>query len=153
MGRRSWIRLGLVVLAVPSLEVGLWAVVATSNWFAEFPGFGRQWTAAEPPFNEHLATDAGAGFLAVGVVLGLAAWWLERRLVIAALVGALAFMVPHALYHLSNRVLDGVDAALSCGSLLGQVTVATVLLAAVVRSGVGADEVSRARTGSPGGGG
>lgn len=151
MERRSWIRLGLVVLAVPSLQVGVWAVVATSNWFAEFPGFGRHWTAAEPPFNEHLATDAGAGFLAVGVVLALAAWWLERRLVITALVGALAFMIPHTLYHLRSRTLDGVDLILSYGSLIGQVVLAAVLLAVVVRSGVG--EVSRGRTDSPGGGG
>lgn len=157
MERRSWIRLGLVVLAVPSLQVGTWAVVATSNWFAEFPGFGRGWTAAEPPYNEHLATDAGAGFLALGVVLALAAWWLDRRLVTAALVGALAFMVPHTLHHLIDPALDGADLVASQGSLVGQLVLAAVLLVAVVRSGVGeaagGEALSSGRAGSGGGAG
>jgi len=34
--------------------------------------------AAEPPYNAHLATDAGAGLLASGLVLLVAAWLSDR---------------------------------------------------------------------------
>ena len=44
-----------------------------------FPGWDPRLVAAEPPFNEHLAGDAGAGFLATGAIVLLAAWWAERR--------------------------------------------------------------------------
>ena len=55
-----WVRLGMVVtLAVPQLVTGLWAVIATRNWFERFPGVDPRLVAAEPPFNAHLATDAG----------------------------------------------------------------------------------------------
>jgi hypothetical protein len=60
----DWVRLGLVALAVPQVVTGTWALVDASHWFDHFPGFDPRLAAAEPPFNAHLATDAGAGFLA-----------------------------------------------------------------------------------------
>lgn len=98
----DWVRLGLVALAVPQLVTGTWALVDASHWFDHFPGFDPRLAAAEPPFNAHLATDAGAGFLATGVVLLLAARWGDRRSVVLSLVGYATFAVPHLVYHAAN---------------------------------------------------
>ncbi len=98
-----WVRLGMViVLAVPQLAIGLWAVLAPANWFEKFPGIDPRFVAAEPPFNAHLATDAGAGFLATGIALAAAAAWGQRRVVQLALLTCLAFTLPHAIYHATN---------------------------------------------------
>ncbi|MBW3649340.1 MAG: hypothetical protein KY458_02105 [Actinobacteria bacterium] len=94
------VRLGIfVTLAVPQLLIGVWAVMAPRNWFQTFPGVDPRLVAAEPPFNMHLATDAGAGFLATGVALAVAALWGHRVAVHMALVVFAAFAVPHLMYH------------------------------------------------------
>lgn len=98
-----WVRLGMaIVLGVPQLVVGLWAVLAPESWFEDFPGFDPRLVAAEPPFNRHLATDAGAGFLATGVVLVVAALWARRSGVLIALLAFAAFGVPHLAYHVAH---------------------------------------------------
>ncbi|MBJ30436.1 MAG: hypothetical protein CL466_03330 [Acidimicrobiaceae bacterium] len=48
--------------------------------------------SALPPFNEHLAANTGAGLLVAGA-------WLRRDATVVALVGYLAFSVPHAVFH------------------------------------------------------
>lgn len=94
------VRLGIfVTLAVPQLVIGLWAVAAPRSWFDSFPGIDPRLVAAEPPFNMHLATDTGAGFLATGVALAVAAAWGHRVAVQMALLTFAAFAVPHTLYH------------------------------------------------------
>jgi hypothetical protein len=99
----SWVRLGVAVgLAAPQLLIGLWAVTAPANWFRNFPGFDPRLVAAEPPFNDHLASDAGAGFVATGVVLLVAAIWGNRASLLTALLAYGAFTVPHVLYHATN---------------------------------------------------
>lgn len=98
----GWVRAGAALLAVPQLVTGLWAVLDTRGWYDNFPGFGPMLVAAEPPYNAHLASDAGAGFIATGVVLVLAAVWGERRPMQLALGGLLAFAVAHLLYHAPN---------------------------------------------------
>ena len=98
----TWTRWAVAALAVPQLITGLWAVVNPDHWFRTFPGFGPLLVAAEPPFNAHLASDAGAGFLATGVVALLAAYWGDRRLVTVAGLALLAFALPHFLYHASH---------------------------------------------------
>ena len=97
-----WVRLALVALAVPSVLTGLWAVASPQGWFEDFPGFDPRLVAAEPPFNEHLATDAGAGLLASGVVLLVAAALADGRSVRLALVANAAFTIPHSLWHTFN---------------------------------------------------
>lgn len=99
---RRWARPLLVVLAVPNLVAGGWAIVAPESWFEDFPGWAPRLVAAIPPYNEHLATDAGAGLLAAGVLLVAAAWSMHRDVVIVAMIGVLAFAAPHALYHWAN---------------------------------------------------
>jgi hypothetical protein len=98
----SWVRLGLVALAVPQAITGLWAILDPSGWFTDFPGFDPRLVAAEPPYNVHLATDVGGGFLATAVALLLAAWWADRRTVFLALATYLALAVPHLAYHAAN---------------------------------------------------
>lgn len=97
-----WVRLALVALAVPNLATGAWAVVDPHGWFDGFPGFDPRLVAAEPPFNEHLATDAGAGLLASGVVLLVAAWFADGRSVRLGLIAYGTFAIPHAAWHALN---------------------------------------------------
>ncbi|MBJ8346534.1 hypothetical protein [Antrihabitans sp. YC2-6] len=95
----EWSRWVLAGLAVPQLVTGTWAVVNPEHWYRSFPGFGPMLVAAEPPFNEHLASDAGSGFLATGVIALLAALWGERLIVAIAAAGLLAFAIPHFVFH------------------------------------------------------
>jgi hypothetical protein len=95
----SWVRVGLVALAVPQLIIGIWAMVAPHHWYENFPGVHPHLISAEPPYNAHLATDAGIGFFATGVGLVLAAALARRAGVYVGLAAFGAFAVPHALYH------------------------------------------------------
>ncbi len=58
------------------------------GFYDGFPGGGRQWVAGDGPYNANLVGDAGVAFLAVGVVLLLAAMWMDARLIQAAAVAA-----------------------------------------------------------------
>jgi len=58
--------------------------------------------AAIPPYNSHLAVDAGAGLLAAGVISTYAFFVPKRQVLLTAMAGVLAFSVPHAGFHLLN---------------------------------------------------
>lgn len=105
----AWLRVLMVLLAVPNVITGLWAAIDPTHWYDTFPGWAPQLVAAFPPYNEHLATDAGSGLLASGVVMGLAAWWPRREVVITAAVAYLAFALPHFVWHAVNPA-DGLTA-------------------------------------------
>ncbi|HMG41176.1 MAG TPA: hypothetical protein VK611_07585 [Acidimicrobiales bacterium] len=98
----TWVRLGLLALGLPNVLAGMWAVAAPESWFDSFPGWDPRLVAAEPPYNAHLATDAGAGLLASGVVLVAAAWLGDTRSVRLGLLAFATFSVPHAAYHAFN---------------------------------------------------
>lgn len=98
--RAGRLRTGLGVLAVVYTLLGGWALVAPASFYNDFPAPGMGWVAELPPFNEHLVTDVGAGFLAIAAMQVLAAVWLQRRLVQAALVATLVQAVPHLGFHL-----------------------------------------------------
>jgi len=99
----TWVRVVMVVaLAAPQLLVGLWALIAPHNWYDTFPGFDPHLISAEPPFNQHLATDVGAGFFATGVALIVAAALARRSGVYVALAAYAAFTVPHVIYHATH---------------------------------------------------
>jgi hypothetical protein len=102
-----WQRLGLLVLGIPQTAAGLWALVAPRDWYDMFPGGGREWLPAFGPYNEHFAIDAGVGIFAAGVLALLAAGLLERRVVQVAMIGYLAWSLPHAIWHLT--ALDALD--------------------------------------------
>jgi hypothetical protein len=92
-------RVLLVVLAVSQAVPGVWALALPRSFYEVFPYGGTPWVALLPPYNEHLVRDAGAGMLALAVALALAAWWLDRRVVIVAVAALLTFVVPHAIFH------------------------------------------------------
>jgi hypothetical protein len=125
----GWIRLGIIVtLALPHLAIGLWAILAPRRWFDSFPGFGPALVAAEPPFNEHLVTDVGAGFLAVGVALLVAAVWARRAGVQVALIAFAAFTLPHVIFHASHPA----DALTTFENVMNPLALASGLGLAVV---------------------
>lgn len=136
-GVSRWVRIGLALIAVPQLITGLWAILAPRNWYDEFPGVGPSLVAAEPPFNTHLATDAGAGFLATGVALLAAALIARRSGVYIALLTYLVFAVVHFIYHLAHHAPGLSDAAhLGNALLLGSgIVVAAVLAWGARRTG------------------
>src|SRR3954451_4832762 len=60
-------RLLLMLVGLLDAATGLWALADPRGWFDKFPGFGHHLVSGQGgAFNEHLASDAGAGFLAVG---------------------------------------------------------------------------------------
>lgn len=134
-GVPTWVRVVLVVLGAPNAVAGLWAVAAPEHWFEHFPGWDPRLVAAEPPFNAHLAGDAGAGLLASGVVLLGAAWLADRRSVLLGIVASAAFTVPHAAYHTLNPApgLSSSQDLQNAGTLLAAVAVTVVLAVAVLR--------------------
>ncbi|MFD9700981.1 hypothetical protein [Lentzea sp. NPDC059081] len=95
-------RISLAVIGLTSVYVGIFAYFATGSWYAHFPGFGLRWLPQLGPYNEHLAKDVGAAYLAFAV-LSLAALAYARRQVVVRLVGAalLVFNVLHFVYHLT----------------------------------------------------
>ncbi|MDL9936473.1 hypothetical protein QSJ18_06940 [Gordonia sp. ABSL1-1] len=95
----GWARLLLVVVGIPQVVTGLWAVSAPQHFFDHFPGLGPMLVAAEPPFNHHLVSDTGSGFLATGVLVLIAAIWGLRPLVFVASICLIVFAVPHSVFH------------------------------------------------------
>lgn len=130
-----WVRLAMVALGVPNALAGLWAVLSPQGWFDDFPGWDPRLVAAEPPFNEHLATDAGAGLLASGVLVLAAAWIASRAAARLALFGYGAFAIPHAAWHVFNPSdnLSGADEIQSIGSVVFAAVATVGLYAAVSR--------------------
>jgi len=131
----KWVRVVLVLLAVPNIVAGIWAIVSPQSWFDKFPGWAPRLVAANPPYNEHLASDAGGGLLATGVAALLAFIWFRRDVLIVAMITYLCFAAPHLLFHLANPsdLLSSSERATAelPGLILAVVGAAGVLLWAV----------------------
>ena len=130
MDLRLVTRVALGYLAVVSLQVGVWALLAPRSFYHEFPGFGRAWVSVDGPFNEHLIRDVGSLNLALAAVLIAAAVRLTRPLVTTAAVAALAWGVPHAVYHAVET--DGYATSDLVASLTGLVVFAALPVALLV---------------------
>ena len=122
-------RLILLVLGVPNAVAGGWAVLAPVNWYQDFPGWSPRLASALPPFNEHLVSDSGSGLFAAGLLALMAAWCMRREVTVVAMLGYLAFALPHAVFHLRHPAAD-----LSTGANVANTAVLwfAVLLAIVV---------------------
>jgi hypothetical protein len=129
-GRRTAIRAGFALLAVAQGGAALWALLAPRSFYEGFPGFGRHWVSALPPFNEHLVADYGASFLALAVLAALAAILMERRVLQVAAVCWLVGSVPHLVYHLGTT--DAYSTSDNLGSLVGLAVFAGIPLAVLV---------------------
>lgn len=126
---RKEFRAVLIALGAPLVALGAWAVFAPRSWFDDFPGGGRHWVSALGPYNEHLSTDVGAFFLAIGGLLFFAAVVLERRLVQAALGAVLVYSIPHLVWHLGELgPYETLDKVLNVISLSLLVVVPVVML-------------------------
>ncbi len=128
MSRRSK-RLILLVLGVPNVVAGAWAILSPVDWYEDFPGWSPRLVSALPPFNEHLVSDSGSGLLAAGLLALMGAWRLRRDVTVVVPLGYLAFALPHAVFHLRHPAAD-----LSTGANLANTTVLwlAVLLVIVV---------------------
>ena len=148
---RRRVRAALVYLSASFLVVGLWATLAPSSFYDGFPGGGRHWVAGDGPYNAHLVGDAGVGFLAVGLVLLLAAVWMDIRVVQAACGAVVVHDGPHLLFHLRhpNETLESRDSWLSNGGLAFGMLIALVILVAVSRARANPDLLAVARAGVP----
>lgn len=119
MTHERWLRIALGYLALSSLQIGLWALLAPSSFYNDFPGLGQAaWIAADGPYNEHLIRDVGALNLALVFVLVAAAVTLSRQLILTAAGAALVWGVPHLIYHMfADDELSGSDVAVSLSGL------------------------------------
>ena len=126
-------RLALVALGAPLLALGAWAVFAPRSWFDDFPGGGRHWVSPLGPYNEHLATDVGAFFLAIGGLLIFAAVVLERRAIQMALGALLVYSIPHLIWHLGELdPYEDLDKVLNVISL-GLIVVVPIVMLFLLR--------------------
>jgi hypothetical protein len=130
-------RVLLAVLAAIQAVTGLWALGAPQAFYDFFPSGGTPWVALLPPYNEHLVRDVGAGTLALGVALALAAWWLDSRVVITAVAAFLTSTVPHAVFHSVHlEHFPPVDAVAQQAGFLAEIVLAVAVLVLVGRGRV-----------------
>jgi hypothetical protein len=130
-GQPTYVRVVMLLLAVPNLVAGGWALASPQGWFDNFPGWAPALVAAYPPFNEHLVVDAGAGLFASGLVMAVATVWTRREVAIMASISYLSFALPHAVWHWVNPS-DGLAASedvVSTASLVLAVVGAAFVLA------------------------
>jgi hypothetical protein len=123
------VRPGMAVLAAINAWWGAWARFAPRHFFDTFPGFGHHWTAAYPPYNEHLVTDLGSTFLALAFLLGVGAAVRNRTVRWVVLAGVGLFNLLHLSYHAVHLGgLSGVDVAASLTTLALGVVAPAVLV-------------------------
>lgn len=99
---RGAVRGLLFALGVPQALIGLWALFAPRSFYDDFPAGTDGWVHQLGPFDEHLVTDVGSLFVALGVLLALAAVSLRRRFVTGAAIAWLIFAIPHFAWHAFN---------------------------------------------------
>lgn len=129
---------------------GLYALFAPRSFYDDFP-FGRGWVAALPDYSEHLVRDVGGLFLATGILLVAAAWFLQRRLVAVALISFLAYSLPHFVFHLFNlEPYAAGDVAANVIALAATVLIPVGLLAILVRAPAPAPHAAATDPGSNG---
>jgi hypothetical protein len=113
----------LAALSVSAAYPGLWAVLAPSSFFEEFPGAGRHWTAALPAYSEHLVTDVGAFYLGFALLLAWAAVRPSRELIVPVCTAFALFSAIHLAWHSAH--LGGFSTA---DAVLQTVSLAAVLV-------------------------
>jgi hypothetical protein len=125
---RGVIRFGLIYLAIAIGLVAAWILIAPKNFYDEFPG-PSHWVSALPPYNEHLIRDYGSAGLGQAVLAGLAAVWMQRRLVQAAAIALFVGTLPHAIYHsTTTEAYSTADNLFSLGGLYLEVLLPLLIL-------------------------
>lgn len=122
------IRVALVYLTLAVGLVAIYILIAPRSFYDDFPA-GAAWVSALPPYNEHLLRDYGATGLGLAVVAGLAAVWMQRRLVQAAAIALFAGSLPHAIHHsTTTESLSTLDNLGTLGALYLQSLLSLVVL-------------------------
>jgi alkylhydroperoxidase family enzyme len=99
---RGATRFLLLALGIPQALIGFWALFAPRSFYDDFPAGTDGWVNQLGPFDEHLVTDVGSLFVAIGVLAILAGISLRRHFVVGATVAWLLYAVPHFVWHLLN---------------------------------------------------
>jgi hypothetical protein len=121
---------GIALLAAVNAWWGFWARLWPRQFFDTFPGFGHHWTAAYPPYNEHLVTDLGSTFLTLAFLLAAAAVMNQRPVRTVVLGGAFVFNALHLAFHTGHQgEMGGVDFGASLVTLALGVLAPVLLLA------------------------
>jgi hypothetical protein len=115
------VRVGCLLLAAVSAELGVWAAFFPRHFFFHFPGSGRAWVSADGPYNQHLVRDFGQYNLAFAILLigaaVLASTQVRRLVLVAYVVQAVPHLVYHArhlsIYRSSDQVLNMVSLGLN----------------------------------------
>jgi hypothetical protein len=126
---RAVLRAGLLSFAAVELVLGLWTLAFPASFYADVPTVDLT-----PPLSEHLMRDFGGATLGLALVLAAAGIWLERRLVVIALLAYLAFSLPHLVFHVGH--LDGasdLEATVLVALLVASVVVPAGLLVVALR--------------------
>jgi catechol 2,3-dioxygenase-like lactoylglutathione lyase family enzyme len=93
------LRVGIGLMVLDHVQNGVWALASARNYYESLPGADASHATAA--LNQVLVRDLGAARLTLAVVLVIAALWLDRRVVIAALAAAtvsgLVRLVNHGL--------------------------------------------------------
>lgn len=145
---RGPIRGLLLVLGIPQALIGLWALFAPRSFYDDFPAGTDGWVNQLGPFDEHLVTDVGALFVAIGVFAILAAISLRRRFVIGATIGWLLYALPHFVWHLFNLEPLSTGDAIANSIATGWTVVGALIVLYLVRA---APLARQADTGPTGG--
>jgi hypothetical protein len=125
--RNSAIRILLGILALSSLQLGVWATFWPAQFYRTFPGGGRTWVAVNGPYNEHLVRDFGGLNLTLAVLLVVAIVTMSVTMVRTASVGYLVFGIPHLVYHLRH-----LDVFNSTDKVINAVILSLAVLAALL---------------------
>jgi len=126
-------RVLLALVGLIDTATGGWALVDPHGWWDKFPGFGHHFVSGQGgAFNEHLVSDAGSGFLAVGLVL-IAGAFIGSP--VAVRLGALALFahsLPHFIFHVAHSPehLSRADKAVGIYALLAEAIIGAVALVA-----------------------
>ncbi len=110
------VRWGTTLLGLSAAVPGVWALAAPRSFFRDFPGAGLGWVASFPPYNEHLIRDVGSFYLGFAVLLLLAALSADRVALRVALLGFIAFTIPHFIFHLQHRDSGGLGSPITLGA-------------------------------------
>jgi hypothetical protein len=108
----------LLVVAIGTGVVGLWAQAFPRSFYDDFPGMGRMWVALDGPYNQHLVRDVGG--LNLGLAFVAAVALVTANVAMARVAGgaALIYGLPHLLYHATHLgPYDTGDAVAMIGSL------------------------------------
>ena len=124
-------RVLLAIVGGLDIGTGGWALLDPQGWWDKFPGFGHHLVSGQGgAFNEHLASDAGAGFLAVGVLLVVGAVLGTPIAMRLAALALLAHSLPHFIFHVAHSPdhLSGGDKAAGIYGLLAEVVIGAITL-------------------------